>query len=172
MKSYSSSRGDAGAAEPYPFTLDGVEFVAPGGIMLLDICEIARGADLDIQDPRAVAAIADLFEGALGKEQYRSFKDHCRKHSTTPDMLLLILKDMIEEVTGRPTVRSSPSSPGPQTMNGTSNTASPSSTSDSRPEGHYLTAEEIAAWLATRNQQPAQATIGPLGIPTQASPPG
>jgi len=123
---------------PFEFELDGVPFICPGGISMLDMCEMARLADLDADSVEGAAAIADMFKGALGKVDYERFRAHTRSHHTDTDTVLEILKDMVEHVTAGPTTRSTSSVGGPQTIDGMSTDSSPFA------DGRELSDEEIA----------------------------
>lgn len=135
-RSYTSK---GAAPVPFEFELDGVGFVMPGGVMLLDLCDLARNAEVDVASPRGQAAIADVFRTGLG-EEYQRFADHCRKHHTDPDTLLEIMSDLVEHVVDHPTRRSESSSLGPLTMNGGSRVDLSGT--------ELLTEEKIAAWRA------------------------
>jgi hypothetical protein len=134
-RSYTSK----GKPVPFRFDLDGVEFVAAHGVTLLDMCEVLQISDLDVGSAEAGAAIATIFRAALGDADYDRLKRHCREHDTDPGTLFEILGDLAEHVTGRPTARSGPSSPGPQNTTGTSRDAWP-------PPVRELTDDEITAW--------------------------
>lgn len=103
------------APAPEPFDLDGVTFTPAGTLSLLDISKMALLADVESTDPSAIAAMHEVFKGALGGVEYTRFADHVRKHRTDPDTLLAIFQDMAEQVSENPTERSSPSSDGPTT---------------------------------------------------------
>ena len=119
------SYASGGKPRPFEFELDGVSFTAPGGVMLLDLSDFASFAELDIDSPQGAAAIAKLFRQALG-EDYGRFAAHCRAHFTEADTLMLILQDLVEHATSRPTVPSGQSSPGRLTTNGSSPDGLPS----------------------------------------------
>jgi hypothetical protein len=111
-RSYESAR-DAVRGEPLEtFTLDGVAFTPQGNVHLLDLCELARNADADIESPTGMGALADFFEGLLGGGEYKRFRAHCRQHHTESEVLFQIMNDIVNEVSGRPTRRSEPSAPG------------------------------------------------------------
>jgi hypothetical protein len=125
-RSYTSRRDQAAAAPPLDFELDGVAFTAEGSVSMMDISEFARLASqgLDSKSPEAVGFLADVYRSLLGDQQYRAFREHCRKHSTDGAVLVEILGDLVagaveEQSGGRPTGRSSDSSDGPPTDQGT-----------------------------------------------------
>jgi hypothetical protein len=125
VKSYSSRHAQL---EPFRFELDGVEWSCEHGAMLLDLCEMAKAADMDLADPRAIVAIADIFESALG-DDYLRFKQHCREQGTGPDVLMDIMQDLIAHTTARPTVPPSQSATGISPTSGTARGGSSSSDS-------------------------------------------
>ncbi len=133
-KSYTSK-----PAEPFPFDLDGVAFVVPGGVSLLDLCEMARLADVDATSPEGAAALADFFHDALG-DGYERFRLHVREHHTDPGTLVDIMADMIEATTARPTRRPSDSSDGPTTTGPTLRVIS----SDGTVREEQLTPQRVA----------------------------
>lgn len=137
-RSYTSK----GTPTPFDFELDGVEFVMPGGVMLLDLSDLARVADEEAGSPAGVAAMGKIFRTGL-RDGYERFAEHCRVHDTDPETLLTIMGDLVEHVTGRPTVRSGSSSPGPLTMNGSVKVSLPETP---------LTDEEIARWRESVRQ--------------------
>jgi hypothetical protein len=121
-RSYTSRRDQTAAASLQPFDLDGVTFTPQGGVSMMDVSEFARLASqgLDSQSPEAIGFLADVYLSLLGPQQYRLFREHCRKHSTDAAVLVEILGDLVagavEEEAGRPTGRSSDSSDGPQSI--------------------------------------------------------
>jgi len=141
-----TSRGEAA---PFEFELDGVGFVCGGGVSLLDLLEVTRMAQFDVDSPEGAAAIADLFKESMGKAEYARFRQHCREHNTEPDTIIEIMQDLVEHVTGGPTRRSRLSPPGPQTTTGTSRVDLPSV--------HELTPEEIQRWRAGVDRAAASA---------------
>lgn len=133
------------AGAPFEFELDGEAFVCGGGVSFLDLAEMARLADLDGATAEGMVAIADLFRGALGREDYDRLQRHIRAHHTDPDTLVEIMRDMVTHVVG-PTGRSGSLSPGPTNTTGTYTDASP--WRPSLPPQQPLTGEDIAAWRA------------------------
>lgn len=98
------------------FTLDDVEFTCAGRPTALDISELAEvaadGADTD--DPRALAAMSKFFRAVLGNE-YSRFKEHMRAHDTDEDVLIEVMKGILEDLAARPTQEPSRSPDGPST---------------------------------------------------------
>lgn len=107
-KSYTSKPRAASA-----FDLDGVEFATSGAVALLDLVEVAKMADSDGASPEGIAALGEFFESALGKDEYKRFRKHCREHGTDPDTLILIMQDLVEAVGENPTQRPSSLPAGP-----------------------------------------------------------
>lgn len=142
MKEYTSRRTEV---VPFEFRLDGSHWVTEGSPTLLDLCEFARCADLDVQDPRGVTAIADIFTNALGP-RYDEFRAHCRLHSTEADVLIEILQDLIIHVTGRNLDRSSPSSAGTNSTGGTSRAGLRTAVLLPERIGQELTEDDIVRW--------------------------
>lgn len=145
---------------PYEFDLDGVHFVASGGVALLDLSELARLADVDVESPAGAAAVAQVFESFMG-DAYAQFKAHCRRHQTDPDTLMAILQDVVEYVTRFPTERPLTRSPGPQPTPGTSPAGSPSAPSPTTTvDTDQLDPDALEEWLKIRSeayQLPVQA---------------
>jgi hypothetical protein len=123
---------------PFIFTLDGIEFACTGGFSFLDMIEMMRNAGADAATPKGMAAIADLFSGAMGDEQYERFRRHCREYATDPDDLVEIMKDVVEHFIGNPSPGPGHSAPGPSNTGTGSTAGSPSN--GSVPE---LTPEQI-----------------------------
>jgi hypothetical protein len=128
-RSYTSG----GKPVPFDFELDGVPFVAAGGVQVLELSELALQSEEDINSAAGTAALALVFRNALG-DAYEGFRRHCREHGTGPDTLLEIIRDMVEHL-GTPTPPSGQSSPGRPSTDGTWKPA--------LPETHVLSDEEI-----------------------------
>jgi hypothetical protein len=136
-RSYSSG----GPPVPFDFELDGVQFVAVGGVQTLELSELALH---DTENPNSAAGMAStamVFRHALG-DDYERFRQHCREHGGDHlgDTLLEIIRDMVEHLAESPTKPSGRSSSGRQDTGGTSK-AEPRETPQ-------LTMEEIRAWRA------------------------
>lgn len=142
-------------APPFEFDMDpGAEFsehyVCDGGISMLDLSELAALADTEARTPEGVAAIAAVFKGAMGPATYARFKRYTRAHNTDPEVMLAILGDIVAHVTEGPTMRPSPSSPGPRIIDGGSvDIAWPGLA----PEPGALTADQIERIRAIQNEQ-------------------
>lgn len=134
-RSYTSG----GRPVPFDFELDGVEFVAAGGVQVLEMSELALHAEEDPTSAAGQAALAAVFRNALG-DDYDRFRRHCRQRGTGQDTLLQIIRDMVEHLAESPTTPSGSSSPGRPNTGGTS-------TADSRVT-LPLSDEEIARWRA------------------------
>jgi hypothetical protein len=148
-RSYTSK----GAPTPFEFDLDGEHFTGTGAVSLLDMSELAQLADVDASSAKGAAAIAEIFRGELGAEEYERFKKHTRSHHTDPDTLVEILHDMVEHVGQGNSKRSTSSSVGPLNTNGTS----PDSL---RSGGHELTAEEIERFRRVIDGQVSRISTG------------
>lgn len=135
-RSYTSG----GKPVPFDFELDGVPFVAAGGVQVLELSELALHAEEDINSPAGMAAMALVFRHALGEEEYDRFRRHCREHGTNADLLLEIMRDMAEHVGASPTQPSGQSSPGRPNTGGT--------WSPALPETQPLSDEDIARYRA------------------------
>ena len=114
-RAYTSAKRDFKGLKA-TFTLDDVEFTCSGRPTALDISELAEAAELgvDTDDPRAVAAMSKFFRAVLGKE-YSRFKEHMRAHDTDEDVLIEIMKGIMEDLAARPTQEPSRSPDGPST---------------------------------------------------------
>ncbi len=134
-RSYSSG----GSPVPFDFELDGVEFIAAGGVPVLEMSEVAAREDEDIDSAAGFAAMALVFRHALGPD-YERFREHVRRHNTGRDVLLQIIRDMAVHLAESPTQPSGRSSSGRPDTAGTSR-------DDSR-ETVPLSDEEIRAWRA------------------------
>lgn len=134
-RSYTSG----GKPVPFDFELDGVGFVAGGGLNVLEMSELAAHAEEDVNSAAGAAALAVVFRGALG-EDYERFKRHCGAHGTRPDVLLNIMQDMVEHLAETPTEPSGRFSPGRPETAGTSRVA--------LPETQPLSDEDIARYRA------------------------
>jgi hypothetical protein len=131
MPSYSSKRPDG--LKPFEFDMDPGEdgngaahFVCAGDMPLLDLVEVMRMSDYDIRHPQVMAVVGDFLAGVMGAEEYERFRRHCREHSTQPDTIAEITRDMIGHYSARPTVRSGRSASGPPRTTPTSRAGSSS----------------------------------------------
>lgn len=103
------------------FELDGVTFALEGRIGLLESAALASHATeaLDTQAPAGMAAIWDFMQAALGDQELRRFRVHCRSHATDDETMLDVIT-MLREIADegvkrafdRPTQRSSQRSGG------------------------------------------------------------
>jgi hypothetical protein len=118
-RSYSSTAAadDAVSTEGVTFTLDGVAFTCHGRISTFDLSEFAgpaADADADNPDPQLVRVLADMMRLIMGPATFRAFTAHRRAHATPDSLVQQILLDIIEDATGRPSARPSPSPAGPR----------------------------------------------------------
>ena len=81
------------------FDLDGIRFIARGNAKILDLCEFARAADVEVASTAGMAALAEFFEALLGRAEYQRFRKHCRTEDTDDELLISIMQDLIEEFT-------------------------------------------------------------------------
>jgi hypothetical protein len=123
-RAYESASREAQGRPLEPFTLDGVQFSPRGDLHLLDLAELARHADDDVDSPAGLAALADFYEGLLGKTEYKRFRAHTREHDTAKELLAEIMNDVVRDVTGREKARSTPSAPGRSNTGSTSRAGS------------------------------------------------
>jgi hypothetical protein len=106
------------------FTLDGVEFHCierMDGDALMEWSELGRAAteDISVRSPEGAAYVARFLRASFGPEEYRRWRQHVRDHQTPITTILAVVQGIQEEMSGaveaatdRPTVPSSPSSPG------------------------------------------------------------
>jgi hypothetical protein len=122
------------------FDLDGVEFVVSSGVSMLDVMELAKYADTEMNTTTGIAAVADFFRRLLG-DGYDRFRQHCSEHHTDEETLMQVMGDLIEDVSGHPTQRPSVSADGPPTTAPTLKVISSDGVTE-RP----LTTEELEQW--------------------------
>lgn len=120
-RSYSSN---GGPILPFDFDIDGVDFTTSGAVATLDVSELAKLADVDVESVQGVAAISSIFQSALAPPDYARFKAHTRAHNTRPDVLFEIMRDMMEHFGQGNSAPPSRSSTGRPTMNGMSGDSS------------------------------------------------
>lgn len=85
-------------------------FTCKGELSSLMLSEIARHADLEVATAAAMAIIADFFVEVFDDDaQYRRFQKYCREHRVKDEVLLQVMGDLVEDLTGRPTVQPSSS---------------------------------------------------------------
>lgn len=63
----------------------------------------AAAADMDSEDPRALAAIYAMLKSVIYKDDWRAFEDHALDTDADPEELLGVITDSLELVAGRPT---------------------------------------------------------------------
>lgn len=134
MRAYESSSAAAAAEEEeaalgvvlpaIKFTLDGEEFrclTEMTGDALLEWSElgVAASDDTPANSPEAAGYFARFLHATFGPAEYARLRRHIRAHGTPPRVVMQIIAGIqeeitgaVEDLTGRPTVPSSPSSPG------------------------------------------------------------
>lgn len=110
MRKYTSNQANRRVAEP--FELDGVQFKPGDGISFLDITELGRYANANMDSPEGASAVGEFFAQLLG-EDYDRFRKHVREHRTDDDTLIRVLHDIVEDLSGHPSQRPSVSPTGP-----------------------------------------------------------
>jgi hypothetical protein len=167
-KSYTSNAAPDGdpaliSTEGVSFDLDGVTFTLHGEMDENDLVDLAvplMDAQEGFLDPEALAAVGRFYKLIMGDETYRAFQAHRRRHRTPPPVIAEIMMDLLQEITARPPVRSSPSSAGPARTGDSSPAGSPSPVLPAtRP---LMGAQEIMAELAAQ-QPPVRAARSPAG---------
>ena len=148
-KSYVSSRKG-----PFTFDIDGEPtppFKSRGGIgsVLLEMAELANLANVEVDSPEGMAAIAQIFTMLLGPAEYERFREFVATHDVEAETLLAILQDMFVAVVGHPLVPPSDSSTGPTSTPRTYKVISPS---DGTVTELPLTPEREAALIAAMEQ--------------------
>lgn len=120
-RSYTSAKREHLGVKP-TFDLDGVTFVCEGRLTTLDLAELAEVAELgvDTEDPRAAAAISKFMRAALGST-YNAFKEHTRQYGTGDDVLIDVMRGIMEDFAARPTEQPSSSHDGQSTTGPGSN---------------------------------------------------
>jgi len=125
---FTSDGGEGGeidsiALPPITITVDGEKFhtvTVLDGATLLDWSELGMAAadDIDAASPEGAAYVARFLRTALGPD-YNRWRTHVRLHHTPVSVVLKVVAGIqeemaraVEDATGRPTVPSSPSSPG------------------------------------------------------------
>lgn len=107
----------------------------------MDLSDMALAAEEDVTSPRAVAVLADFFRSVLTHEDYVRFREVIRgldlEVEDEGELELDILKGVIEDASGRPTMPPS-SSPGTPSTNGNGSTGGSSLEGFRVPEGFVL----------------------------------
>jgi hypothetical protein len=106
--------------EPFTFDFDGEPtppFTARGGFgaMILELGELAKLRELEVDSAEGMAAIAQIFELLLGETEYERFRKFIRENGIDADLLVELVQDMFTEVVGHPLAPPSESSAGPTT---------------------------------------------------------
>lgn len=150
------------------FELDGEVFRAYGELQLLDLCEITKlnRAGALAADPTSLAALSDIFAGALGQAENERFRAFCRANAVDPDTLNDIMEGLMEDLSEVPTSRPSPSPGGPSTSGPTSRVVSLSPhTAGPAPMSSQEFADFMQGWEPAPAGPPTP-PASPLGLPT------
>lgn len=144
MRAYKAARREASGEKPR-FTLEDAaskpqEFVCRR-LTALDLSDMAMAAEEDVTSPRAVAVLADFFRSVLTREDYLRFREVIRgldlDQEAESELELNILKGVVEDASGRPTVPPS-SSPDSLSTNGSASMGGSSLEGFRVPEGFAL----------------------------------
>lgn len=84
-------------------TLNGEKFRLREQVGAMAMFKWAAAADMDTDDPRALAAIYAMLKSVVFKEDWRKFEDHALDTDAGPEELLSVITDGLELVAGRPT---------------------------------------------------------------------
>jgi hypothetical protein len=72
----------------------------------------SAASELSTEDPRALAAIYVFLKSLIHKEDWQAFEDHALDEDADAEVLLDVITNALEVISGRPTAPSSPSSAG------------------------------------------------------------
>lgn len=102
-------------AKPLPdavkFALDGQEFICRE-LSALEVSDVMMMHGKKADSPESIAFMAKFFRMVLGDDQYDEFLRHVRMHGTPDETLIVILQDIMQDMTSRPTQPLSQSSDG------------------------------------------------------------
>ncbi len=113
--------------------------------MVLELGELAKLRDLQVDSPEGIAAVATIFELLLGGSEYARFRAYVHAEGVDPEVLLDLVQDMFTAVVAHPLVPLPPLSSGPLTTPRTYKVISPSDGTVTEVE---LTAEKEAELIA------------------------
>lgn len=158
-------------------------FTCRGKVSTLLLAEFARQADLDVATPDGAALIADFFRQAFGsgEEADKEYKRFFRiiTEQFDDDVLMDVLSELVERLSGRPSRQQSPSRAGRSTT-GTSSTGAGSPEAevvegtvvtlagDGPAVAVDITEQELAEVL--RSRQPASSTSTSATSSTSSTP--
>ena len=98
-------------------TFGGESFTVADRIGLMPLMRFAKHAQagVDANEMAGLAALLDLLEQCIAPQDWQRFNDHADKVRADGDQLMVVVKDVIEVLSARPTSRPSDSSDGPST---------------------------------------------------------
>jgi hypothetical protein len=117
--------------EPDTFTLEDVEFTISPEVNIIALGRFARAArdGGDSDDMEGLAALIDTVSSLVIDEDQNRFLDVASKHRVDGDLLMEIIKAVLESQSGHPTQRPSDSSDGSSTTTPSSRALSSSEVS-------------------------------------------
>lgn len=83
-----------------------------GAMALMRFAKVAQRG-VDSSDMAGLAAMYDLIEQCLDAGEWERFQEHADKMRATGEQLMAFVKEVMQEMTARPTSRPSDSSAGP-----------------------------------------------------------
>lgn len=102
------------AARPF-LTFEGRDFAVADRFGLMPLLRFAHHAKqgMDTADIESLSAIYDVLAQAIAEDEWEAFCDHATATRADADQLLAVVRQAIEVMSARPTVRPSDSSDGP-----------------------------------------------------------
>lgn len=144
MRAYKAAKREQAGEKPQ-FSVEDAEgkpqvFVCRR-LTAMDLSDMALAAEEDVTSPRAVAVLADFFRSVLTRDDYVRFRELIRgldlDQEDEGELELNILKGVVEDASGRPTMPPS-SSPDTQLRTGNGSTGGSSLEGFRVPEGFAL----------------------------------
>lgn len=114
---------DAGVpAEPDTFGFKGEVFTLRDRIGAMTLMQFAAVAvkGVHASDMEGLAAVYRMLEDVVAVEDWQRFMDVAREHAASDDELLFVIKQAIQVIANRPTVRPSGSPGGPSSTTASS----------------------------------------------------
>lgn len=105
----------AGEREPDTFGFYGQTFELRDRVGLMTLMQFAAVAvkGVEVDDMEGLVAVYRMLEDVIVPDDWQRFQDHARTVSASSDDLLAVVKQAMQVIGGRPTVRPSDSSDGP-----------------------------------------------------------